>query len=94
MSDTTDQFASTGKITALKDGIAVFAPRGTNYELHLLAPAGVEVPLHTPVDVRIRCSARNKLILKLAHEALHRPGTGFTESTDRAATRNVIRNLD
>jgi hypothetical protein len=58
MSDTIDQFVSTGKVTAIKDGIAVFAPRGTNYELHLLVPAGVEVPLHTPVDVRIRCAVR------------------------------------
>ena len=46
-----------GKVTAVKDGVVVFAPADTNYELHLVAPnyAG---PLNTRVEGIIRAAAR------------------------------------
>jgi hypothetical protein len=52
-----NDFISTGKIIAFKDGIAVFVPRGTNYEMYLKT-SSVDLPLGTPVNVRIRISAR------------------------------------
>ena len=33
-----EAFAARGKVAAVKDGVVTFAPSGTNYELHLVAP--------------------------------------------------------
>ena len=35
-----------------------------------------------------------KFVAELANETLHRPGAGFTEGADRAATRDVIRDAN
>src|SRR5829696_161096 len=49
--------AAAGKVTAAGEGKLVFAPAGTNYELHLLCPryAG---PVNKPVRGTIRVTAR------------------------------------
>ena len=54
------QFAGPGKVIAVKDALAVFAPRGTSYELHLKLPGGGQYagPTNTPVDAVIRVTAR------------------------------------
>src|SRR5215472_6047938 len=49
------QFA-TGKVTSAKDGLAVFNPAGTRYELQLVAK--YDGPLNTPVKCTIRAKAR------------------------------------
>jgi hypothetical protein len=38
MAETMAAIPARGKLTAVKDGIVHFAPSGTNYELHLVAP--------------------------------------------------------
>ena len=53
---TTSPFA-TGKVTATKDGLVVFNPTGTRYELYLVA-ANFDGPLNTPVKCIIRAKAR------------------------------------
>src|SRR5688500_4950378 len=52
-----DSAAAKGKVTATKDGVVLFAPAGTNYELHLVAPnyAG---PVGTMARGVIRATAR------------------------------------
>ncbi|HSZ54530.1 MAG TPA: hypothetical protein VK797_02640 [Tepidisphaeraceae bacterium] len=57
MTETTaiKQFA-TGKVTLVKDGLVVFTPTGTRYELHLVAR--YDGPLNTPVKCMIRAAAR------------------------------------
>ena len=40
---------SKGKVIAVRDGIVIFSPTGTNYEMHLACPAYVG-----PVDVPVR----------------------------------------
>jgi hypothetical protein len=49
--------AAAGKITSVKDGLVVFAPANTSYELHLQSPdyAG---PTHKPVAATVRVKAR------------------------------------
>lgn len=49
---------SRGKITELRDGVAVFAPSNSNYQLHLGCADAVGVTLNTLVDVRITADAR------------------------------------
>jgi hypothetical protein len=51
------KLAAAGKVTSAGEGKVVFAPAGTNYELHLLCPryAG---PLSKPVRGTIRVTAR------------------------------------
>ena len=39
------------------------------------------------------CCARDKFILELRDETLHRPGAGFAEGADRAAAGNVVGDL-
>lgn len=51
----TKQFAS-GKVTGIKDGVVVFNPTGTRYELHLVAK--YDGALNTPVKCAIRAAAR------------------------------------
>src|SRR5687767_4940742 len=52
-----DSAAAKGKVTATKDGVVLFAPAGTNYELHLVAPnyAG---PVGTMTRGIVRATAR------------------------------------
>jgi hypothetical protein len=42
-----------GKVLSVRDGIVIFAPTGTNYEMHLASPAFAG-PLDTPVKGIIR----------------------------------------
>ena len=46
-----------GKVTAGRDGLVVFAPHGTNYELHLVAP-GYAGPVGSQTQGVIRVTAR------------------------------------
>lgn len=62
MTQTTSSEASTipaasGKVIAVKDGLVVFTPAGTSYELHLAVPSYTG-PVNTPVKCLIRVSAR------------------------------------
>jgi hypothetical protein len=50
-------FPARGKVMAVKDGTVVFAPSGTNYELHLVAP-NYDGPIGTLVDGFLRAVAR------------------------------------
>src|SRR3954452_15256701 len=54
------EFAAPGKVIAVKDGLIVFAPRGTSYELHLKPPGGGQYAgaTNTPVDAVVRVTAR------------------------------------
>jgi hypothetical protein len=45
-------------VTAVKEGLVTFAPVGTNYELHLVAPAGYVPAVGALVDFVIRATAR------------------------------------
>jgi hypothetical protein len=49
--------AARGKVIAAKDGVVHFAPSGTNYELHLVAPNDA-APTGTLVQGTIRVAAR------------------------------------
>ena len=58
MPSSTD-FPTWGKVIEVKDGVVVFNPRGTTYELHLKVPAGAALPeLNAPVQVLIRANGR------------------------------------
>src|SRR4051794_9609988 len=54
------EFAGPGKVIAVKDGLIIFAPRGTSYELHLKPPGGGQYAgaTNAPVDALIRVTAR------------------------------------
>ena len=52
------EFVTTGKVLAVKDGLVVFRPRQTNYELHLRTEGQYGGPVDRPVEVRIRAVAR------------------------------------
>jgi hypothetical protein len=57
--ETPAEFATPGKVIAVGDGFAVFAPRGTTYELHLKTPAGQYAgPQNAPVEALVRVTAR------------------------------------
>ena len=49
--------AAKGKVTGTRDGVVLFAPGGTNYELHLSAP-GYGGPVGTFTQGVIRVTAR------------------------------------
>lgn len=49
--------AALGKVIAVKDGVVVFNPAGTSYELHLAVP-NYTGPLNAPVKCIIRATAR------------------------------------
>src|SRR5204863_1682412 len=51
-------FPTRGKVIAVQDGMVVFTPRDTTYEMHLRTPKAYTGPLNTPVDALIRLSAR------------------------------------
>jgi hypothetical protein len=53
-------YTAKGKITAVRDnGVVVFAPAGTNYELHLVSANGKYAgPIGKPVEGIIRVKAR------------------------------------
>jgi hypothetical protein len=51
------EHATRGKITEAKDGLIVFNPRGTTYQLHL-KHTGETPTLNQPVDLVIRAMAR------------------------------------
>ena len=53
----TTEYATRGKIIDAKDGVIIFNPRGTTYQLHL-KHTGEAPPLGQPVDVVIRGTAR------------------------------------
>jgi hypothetical protein len=57
MTTTTTEITAIGKITATRDGMLVFNPTGTNYELHLVSD-GYTGPLAVPVHAVIRAVAR------------------------------------
>ena len=49
--------AARGRVTSTSDGIVVFAPSGTNYELHLAAP-GYAGPVGSLTEGVVRVTAR------------------------------------
>ena len=49
--------AASGKVIAVKDGIIVFRPADTNYELYLACP-NYTGPLNAPIKCLIRVTAR------------------------------------
>ena len=51
-------FPSSGKVIAVKDGLVVFAPRGTTYEWLLKTATPYTGPLQTPVEALLRVTAR------------------------------------
>ena len=51
------EYATRGKIIDVKEGVIVFNPRGTTYQLHL-KHTGETPPLNQPVDLVIRGMAR------------------------------------
>src|SRR3712207_9216106 len=51
------RLAAAGKVTSVGEGKVVFAPAGTNYELHLVCPSYTG-PLNKPVRGIIRVQAR------------------------------------
>src|SRR5687768_10260173 len=52
-------FPTAGKVTAVKDGIVVFNPRGTTYELSLKPAELAAAPvLNAPMRVHIHADAR------------------------------------
>ena len=51
------EMTSRGKITAVRDGLVIFSPGGTNYEMHLVCP-GYKGPMNTPVTGVVRVKAR------------------------------------
>ena len=57
MTTTISEITASGKITAQKDGVVIFSPTGTNYELHL-ASKPYEGVLNVPVKAVIRVMAR------------------------------------
>jgi hypothetical protein len=56
-SDPSTISAASGKVIAVKDGIIVFNPAGTRYELYLAVP-NYTGPLNAPVKCLIRVTAR------------------------------------
>lgn len=50
-------FPASGKVTAVREGLVIFSPAGTNYEMHLVCP-GYSGPVNTPVKGVIRVNAR------------------------------------
>jgi hypothetical protein len=56
MTETATRNFASGKVTAVRDGIVVFNPSGTRYELHLAGR--YDGPLNTPVKCTIRATAR------------------------------------
>jgi hypothetical protein len=50
--------AARGKVTAVKDGIVVFAPSNTNYQLHLQAAKPYRGPIGQLISAVIRVKAR------------------------------------
>jgi len=51
-------FPTFGKVTAVKDGLITFAPRGTRYVLHLKTAGQYTGPTDSPVAALIRVAAR------------------------------------
>jgi hypothetical protein len=53
------EFATTGKVMGFKDALAIFAPRGTRYELHLEVPTGQKIePINERIEAVVRIAAR------------------------------------
>lgn len=60
MPNTTTTVAAAGKVTAARDGMILFRPANTNYELHLAAPSYTGA-IGKPVKCVIRAKARKVL---------------------------------
>ncbi|HZL35724.1 MAG TPA: hypothetical protein VFC78_10480 [Tepidisphaeraceae bacterium] len=54
---TLTELPATGKIISAREGLVVFCPAGTNYEMHLVCP-GYGGPLNTPTQGIVRVKAR------------------------------------
>jgi hypothetical protein len=57
MATMTSELLASGKITSQRDGVVVFCPTGTNYELHLKS-APYDGKLNVPVKAVIKTVAR------------------------------------
>ena len=59
-SESSSEFIAKGKVTAVRDnGVVVFAPANTNYEIHLLAAGGkYDGLVGKPIEGIIRAKAR------------------------------------
>ncbi|MEO6435659.1 MAG: hypothetical protein ABIP55_07840 [Tepidisphaeraceae bacterium] len=55
---TENAYATAGKVIAVKDGLVVFVPRGSNYELHLKTQGQYAGPVGSPVRAILRATAR------------------------------------
>ena len=58
MVDVTEAAIARGKVIRTQDGLVVFNPSGTSYELQLLTSAGYSGPVGKPVKCIIRVKAR------------------------------------
>ena len=54
-------FTARGKVTTVNDDSVVFAPKDTNYELHLVTKGRYDGPVNIPVDARVRAVVRKLL---------------------------------
>ncbi len=57
MATTTTAISAQGKVTGTRNGLVVFVPANTAYELHLAAP-GYSGPMNTLVNGIVRVTAR------------------------------------
>ena len=54
-------FATRGKVIAVRSGSIVFQPKDTNYELHLATREQYDGPINVPVSALIRATVRKLL---------------------------------
>jgi hypothetical protein len=55
---TAKDFAARGKVTAVRDGLVVFAPTNTNYQLYLQTARQYEGPIGQLISCSVRVKAR------------------------------------
>jgi hypothetical protein len=55
---TAKDFAARGKVTAVRDGLVVFAPTNTNYQLYLQTARQYEGPIGQLISCAVRVKAR------------------------------------
>jgi hypothetical protein len=54
-------FVARGKVIRVNDDSVVFAPKDTNYELHLVTKGRYDGPVNVPIDARVRAVVRKLL---------------------------------
>jgi hypothetical protein len=51
------EYAARGKVSGAQDGMVVFLPANTNYQMHLAAGGGYTGPLNKPIQATVRVTA-------------------------------------